>query len=1229
MSNNVPGFLDLTAELINNSQNTIGLPFDNQQGSVQLNPDLLQNQQTQQTNQVSINNVSIYLEKNLLDVLLAAAEKHDSTLDTESFYESNDLLSEGPIEGLSDQDGNTLNYIGLNSSVQNKDSSLAFGVYYNDVAVKDKKTNLLNLSAADFSLSLGDEINNFTDISSCVYKYDSRVYDLDFDPKIEEISSEQQKLIAQEFTNKTQENLYIKSMHLRNIARSFSHYVKNKYATSATVNVKIDSCFRLNDDGSAISNNVRFVISVTNVTERTVNYFFFQGYFVVKNTPVVLPFQIKFNRSANLASNFPEYLINVYSVEKRLTSSDTRNKSRSFSIDSVVERVDLGFSYPYSALCRNIVSAKHFSNIPVRSFDCKLLKVNVPNNYDSDVKEYIGDWNGNFSKTIRWTDNPAWIFYDLCINSRYGLAKTSLSENDLNKWELYKISKFCDELVITNASTKYKEDTFLFDNSLSIDETDYNTITFTSTEDISVIKSRYPEKSIIYLYDVKNTFGESINENFKKIILSVTKSSNTVKIKLCNDFGVRKFIESDFSGRFYESLRTYILSNPSVLNTEDNAKNFAVSYIDGFSNPVNSFNSASEQVSVSFRNRRIFDSSLNVYSGKCVAKHPDYPEFLEPRFSANIYINDTTEGLKILTDLSSVFRGIFYFKNGLLSLNTDVKKATTYVFTNSNVKNGFFNYASSNLESSYSVVKVSYLDKLDNFKDKIVYVEDSDLIKKYGLIEKEILGFGITSKFQAERIGKWFLTTGKLESQTVSFNTGIEASLLKIGDVVRIADNLKNSNVLFGKILSLDFKNNYIYIDREMKSDVLGKRIKLLSVINDETVESTFTVFENDNSNLRLVILPYDFLSWNLKNKTKTSFYGRNLSADGLSVAAWNKKAFSKQSYVENCQLSFKVETPNDIMVVGISSKNNITNDYTDIEYGFYVNSGNLLGIFSGYSFASPYNFNKTISATDILSIVYDGINVSFYLNKELLTDGDPRSIGDPLYASVAFNGQFASINEISYSRYPLPSYSSFSNLRSDANFSIYLSEEEEKEDLYRIVGITENSTNEYGISAIKYNEEKFDVVDKNAFIDENQYNKKQIIFSTTDYVSPAFSDSVISANIKQYTLSYIQSINLDFDYSFVIETEVLNDNFNMKNYISIEIDFDSLFQVLSSNQQVYGLFCSIIKDGKVLKFKKTKNQSGKISIFLGQSSIGLNSNSVIFDIDLYAFDSDLKLINV
>jgi hypothetical protein len=711
--------------------------------------------------------------------------------------------------------------------------------------------------------------------------------------------------------------------------------------------------------------------------------------------------------------------------------------------------------------------------------------------------------------------------------------------------------------------------------------------------------------------------------------LSVTKVGNTVKIKLCNDFGIRKFIESDNSGRFYDSLKQYIVGNPEVLNTEDNAKSFAISYLNNISNSINTYDSTAENISLSFRNKKIFDSSLNVASGKCVVKHPEYGDFLEPRFSANIYINEATEGLKILSDLSSIFRGIFYFKNGLLNLNTDVKKATSYVFTNSNVKEGVFNYSSSNLESSYSVAKVSYLDKTDNFKDKVVYVEDSTLIKKYGLIEKEILGFGITSKYQAERIGKWFLTTGKLESQTVAFSTGIEAGLLKIGDIIRIADNLKNSKLEFGKVTSLDFKNNYIYIDRELKNDVTGKRIKILSIVNDEPLESTLSVFESDNSELKLKLLPYDYFSWNIKSKAIASDNGRTLSSDLISAAAWDKKAFTKQSYVEDCQISFKVAEVSQIFICGLSSANNISNSYEDIQYAFYINSGNLLGVFPGYPVAVPFNFNKSITSSDLLTISYDGVNVTFYLNQQKLTDPQPRTKGNPLYAVAAFNTQFAKINEITFSRYPLPMYNSFSNLRSDANFSIYLENDAEQEDLYRVVGMNEASANEYGISAMKYNAEKFDVVDKNEYIDENQYNKKQVIFATDDYIRPAFSDTVINENIKQTSLSYIQAININFDYSFSIENEVLTDAFNFKNYLSIEINFIELFSKLKNNKYINGLYCTIIKDGKVLKFKQYKNQAGKISIFLGQNISLQNNNTVVFDIDLYAFDSNMRLINV
>ncbi|NDB79365.1 hypothetical protein EB155_05810, partial [archaeon] len=890
-----------------------------------------------------------------------------------------------------------------------------------------------------------------------------------------------------------------------------------------------DSCFYIGGKGETYGNNIRFVICVSNLTERITSYFYFQAFFVAKGNPVIIPIQIQFNRAANLSSISPEYLINVYSVEKRITAYGEKNRtstnnSRSFYVDSIVEKVDYAFSYPYSVICQNIVSAKHFSNIPVRSFDCKLLKVKVPDNYDPDVREYYGDWAGNFSKLLRWTDNPAWIFYDLCINGRYGLAKSSMSENDLNKWELYKISKYCDELVITNASTKFKEDVFYYNNNISTDQNDYNTIYFESVEDINKIRTRYPEKSILYLYDIKNELNESININFKKIIISVTKTANTVKIKLCNDFGVKKFIETDLSNRFYNSLKTYVSSNASVLNTEDNAKNYAISYLANISNPVNNeYNSGSESVSTFYRNKKIFDSSLKVASGKCVAKHPEYDDFLEPRFSANIYINNETEGLKILTDLSSVFRGIFYFKNGVLNLNSDVKKATSYIFTNANVKNGFFNYTSSNLESSFSVAKVSYLDKKDNFKDKVIYVEDANLIKKYGLIEKEILGFGITSKYQAERIGKWFLTTGKLESQTVSFSTGVEATLLKIGDIIRVADNLKNSKLEFGKIVSLDFKNNYVYIDREIANNVIGKKIKILSIVGDENLENTLSIFENSSSDLRLTLLPYDYFSWNIKNKIISSNNGRTLSSD-LSAAAWNKKAFSKQSYEENCILSFKNEYSTSILVCGLSSQNILTNDSTDIEYGFYINTGNLLGIFPGYTLGSPFNFNKIITSSDLLSISYDDKYITFYLNGKQLGDQIARSKGNPLFAVAAFNTQYTTINEINFSKYPLEPYGSFSNLRSDASFSIYLEDNADQEDLYRIIGINESSTNEYGITALRYDSEKFNTIDKNEYVDQNQYNKKQIIFATDEYIRPAFSDTIINNNIKQFALSYVEA---------------------------------------------------------------------------------------------------------
>ena len=530
-------------------------------------------------------------------------------------------------------------------------------------------------------------------------------------------------------------------------------------------------------------------------------------------------------------------------------------------------------------------------------------------------------------------------------------------------------------------------------------------------------------------------------------------------------------------------------------------------------------------------------------------------------------MNSETESLKVLSDLSSVFRGIFYFKNGYLSLSSDVARPVSYIFTNSNVKDGLFTYTSSDFNNSFSIAKVSYLDKTDNFKDKIIYVEDSDLIKEYGLIEKEIIGFGITSRYQANRIGKWFLATGKLESEVVSFTTGIEANLLKIGDIVRIADTLKTSSLIYGKIVSLDFKNNYIYIDREVPEDSLGKNIKIFSIVKGEPVELSFYILQVDNYNLRLKLINEKYFSWVLKSGITASSDNKTLTAVTSFASDWNKIAYTNQSYIDNCSLSFSIPDVSSETSVGISEINNINNSYTDIYYRFRFNADSFVVEIDASSVASG-----VFKITDIFSITYDGKYIKFYQNNILLyTETDSRTNKNPLYAVVAMKTIYASVKDLYYTSFPDENYGNYANLRSDANFSIYLEDNIDKQNLYRISSISENSANDYAISALKYDEEKFKIVENDEYVDPNQNNKKQIVFSTDDYISSALTDDQIAANITNPPLdiSYVQSINTNYDYSFIIENEVLNANYNLKMYQSISINFINLFSYLT-NPSIY-----------------------------------------------------------
>lgn len=115
-------------------------------------------------------------------------------------------------------------------------------------------------------------------------------------------------------------------------------------------------------------------------------------------------------------------------------------------IQSLVEVIDVKLRHPMTALVGVQVDASQFQAVPQRAYHFKGRILAVPANYDPETGLYIGTWDGSFKQA--YSNNPAWVFYDLVANDRYGLgAFIPASKLALLKWSLYPIARYCDELV--------------------------------------------------------------------------------------------------------------------------------------------------------------------------------------------------------------------------------------------------------------------------------------------------------------------------------------------------------------------------------------------------------------------------------------------------------------------------------------------------------------------------------------------------------------------------------------------------------------------------------------------------------------------------------------------------------------------------------------------------------------------------------------------------------------
>ena len=180
----------------------------------------------------------------------------------------------------------------------------------------------------------------------------------------------------------------------------------------------------------------------------------------------------------------------------------------------------------------------------------------------------------------------------------------------------------------------------------------------------------------------------------------------------------------------------------------------------------------------------------------------------EPRFACNVVISSQAEAFNVLQDLASVFRGMLYWQANTIQATADHGNlngsdlSPVHLYSNSNVIEGAFNYSGTSLKTRSTSIRVRYNDPENFYKSNYVVVEDAALITKYGYQVKEIVAFGATSKYQAQRMGRWMLASEEIDGEVITFTTGLQGAVVLPGQIFAVADLMRQGVRLAGRVSS-------------------------------------------------------------------------------------------------------------------------------------------------------------------------------------------------------------------------------------------------------------------------------------------------------------------------------------------------------------------------------------------------------------------------------------------
>ncbi|EPG4028442.1 TPA: DUF1983 domain-containing protein [Klebsiella pneumoniae] len=216
---------------------------------------------------------------------------------------------------------------------------------------------------------------------------------------------------------------------------AWTHTFTNTQLSAVRFRLKWPSLMKQEDDGDVVGNTVRYAIDLQ--TDGG-------AWQTVLETAVSGKTTTGYERSHRI--DLPQ-AGSTWTLRLRKISPDANSVKTGdvMTLQSYTEVIDAKLRYPNTALLYIEFDSSQFNgSIPQISCEPRGRVIRVPDNYNPETREYTGVWTGGFKWA--WTDNPAWIYYDIVIADRFGLGNR-LSSANISKWTLYQIAQYCDQLV--------------------------------------------------------------------------------------------------------------------------------------------------------------------------------------------------------------------------------------------------------------------------------------------------------------------------------------------------------------------------------------------------------------------------------------------------------------------------------------------------------------------------------------------------------------------------------------------------------------------------------------------------------------------------------------------------------------------------------------------------------------------------------------------------------------